>query len=204
MADLKGRKIGVPARGSSAELQFGLLAQKAGLAATDFTFVAVGAPNTSYGALTSRQIDASMSFEPAGAMCDVLETCKVLFTQSEASEPVEIAGTNGGATNMVVTQELAEKAPQVIDALIAAARDAEAFLQNPDNFAQTLHIANSFFTLDLPRGKEIMAVSLKRMIPTYKAPISRSSLRQIADNMLSMKQIDAPFDTTKLVHAKAP
>jgi NitT/TauT family transport system substrate-binding protein len=204
MADLKGRKIGVPARGSSAELQFGLLAEKAGLATTDFTFVAVGSPNTSYGALISRQIDASMSFEPAGSMCEVLQTCKILFTQSEAREPTEIVGTNGGSTNMVVAQEFAESAPHVIDALVAAAKDAEAFLQDPANFDETLNIAKSAFKFDLPRGDEIMEASLKRTLPTFKAHISRAALKQIADNMLSMKQIDAPFDATGLVHAKAP
>jgi NitT/TauT family transport system substrate-binding protein len=166
MADLKGRKIGVPPRGSSAELQFGLLAEKAGLMAADFTFVAVGSPNTSYGALISRQIDASMSFEPAGSMCDVLQACKVLFTQSEATDPIEIVGTNGGAANMVVTQEFAEKAPQVIDALIAAAKDAEAFLQDPANFSETLSIAKSAFAFDLPMGEEIMETSLRRTLPS--------------------------------------
>jgi NitT/TauT family transport system substrate-binding protein len=204
MADLKGLKIGVPARASSAELQFGLLAKKAGFTATDFTFVAVGAPNTSYGALISRQVDASVSFEPAGSMCDVLQTCKILFNQSEATDPIEIVGTNGASTNIVVTQEMTEKVPHVIDALIAAGKDAEIFLQDPANFDETLKIAKSFFTLDLPRGQEIMAVSLKRTIPTFRAPINRSALKQIADNMLSMNQVDVPFDTTRLVHAKAP
>jgi NitT/TauT family transport system substrate-binding protein len=204
MADLKGRKIGVPARGSSAELQFGLLAEKAGLAATDFTFVAVGSPNTSYGALISRQIDASMSFEPAGSMCVVLQTCRVLFAQSEAREPIEIVGTNGGGSNTVVTQEFAEKAPHVIDALIAAAKDAEASLQDPANFDEILNIAKSSFKFDLPKGDEIMEASLRRTLPTFKVPISRAALQQIADNMLSMRQIDTPFDVTRLIHAKAP
>jgi NitT/TauT family transport system substrate-binding protein len=204
MADLKGRKIGVPARGGGAELQFALLAEKAGLSATDFTFVAVGAPTTSYGALVSRQIDVSMSFEPAGSMCDVLKTCKTLVVQSEAQQPAEIVGTNGAATVMVVTEDIAKDEPHVIDALIATAKEAELFLQDPTNFDEVLRISRTFFTLDLPRGDEIMALSLKRTIPTFKAPISRPALKQIADNMFSLKQIDAPFDTTKLTHAKAP
>jgi NitT/TauT family transport system substrate-binding protein len=204
MVDLKGRKIGVPARGGSAELQFGLLAKKAGFAPTDFTYVAVGAPNTSYGALISKQIDASMSYEPSGSMCDVLRTCRVLFDLSEANEPAEIVDTNGGVTNSVVTQEMAEKKPHVVDALIAAAKDAEIFLQDPANIEEALRIAKSFFSFDLPKGDEIMEVSFRRTLPTLRAPISRSALKQIADNMLAMKQIDAPFDTTRLVHAKAP
>ncbi len=204
MIDLKGRKIGVPARGGSAELQFRLLAMKAGLAPTDFTYVAVGAPNTSYGALISKQIDASMSYEPSGSMCEVLRTCKVLFNLSEANEPTEIVGTNGGVTNLVVTEETAEINPHVVDALVAAATDAETFLQDPANFDEALRIAKSFFSFDLPKGDEIMEVSFRRTLPTHRAAISRSALKQIADNMLAMKQIDAPFDTPRLVHAKAP
>jgi NitT/TauT family transport system substrate-binding protein len=204
MADLKGRRIGVPARGGSAELQFGLLAKKAGFAPTDFTYVAVGAPNTSYGALISKQIDASMTYEPSGSMCEVLRTCRELFNLSEANEPAEIVDTNGGVTNSVVTQEMADRNPHVVDALIAAAKDAEIFLQDTANAEEALRIAKSFFRFDLPKGDEIMEVSFRRTLPTLRAPISRSALRQIADNMLAMKLIDAPFDTTRLVHAKAP
>ncbi|WP_441260633.1 ABC transporter substrate-binding protein [Bradyrhizobium sp. 521_C7_N1_3] len=204
MADLKGRKIGVPARGGSAELQFGLLAKKAGLAPTDFTYVAVGAPSTSYGALISKQIDASMAYEPSGSLCEVLRTCTVLFNLSEASEPPEIARTNGGVTNSVVTEEMAEEKPQVVDALIAAARDAESFVQDPANFDEALRIAKSFFRFDLPQGDEIMELSFRRILPTLRIPIDRSALNQIAENMLTMRQIDAPFDTARLVHTKAP
>ncbi|MCC0002917.1 MAG: ABC transporter substrate-binding protein [Methylobacteriaceae bacterium] len=71
MTALKGMKIGVPARGSGAELQFAILAEKAGLKPADYTYVAVGAPNTSFGALSSKQIDASVTFEPSASICDV-------------------------------------------------------------------------------------------------------------------------------------
>ena len=204
MAGLKGRTIGVPARGGSAELQFGLLAKKAGLAATDFTYVAVGAPDTSYGALISRQIDASMAYEPSGSICEVLRTCAVLFDLGQANDPPEIARTNGGVTNAVVTEEMTKQKPQVVDSLIAAAKDAEIFLQNPANFDEALQIAKTFFRFDLPRGDEIMEASFRRTLPTLRTSIDRSALSQIATNMLTMKQIDAPFDATRLVYAEAP
>jgi NitT/TauT family transport system substrate-binding protein len=204
MTALKGRRIGVPARGGSAELQFGLLAKKARLTPADFTYVAVGAPSTSYGALVSKQIDASMAYEPSLSMCEVLQTCTVVFSLSETDEPPEIARTNGGVTNSVVTDEMSERNPRVVDALIAAAKDAEIFVQNPANFDEALQIAKSFFSFDLPKGDEIMERSFKRTLPTLRSSIDRSALGQIAENMLAMKQIEAPFDPTRLVHAKAP
>lgn len=204
LTDLKGKKIGVTARGGAAELEFVLLAQKAGLKAGDFTFVAVGSPNTSHGALISRQIDASMTFEPSGSLCDVLKTCKTIYRAFEAAEPMEIKGTNGASTNIVVTLETIEKMPDVVDALIAAAKDAEAFIQDPNNFDEALKIAESFFRFDFPRGDEVMSWSLKMAIPTYKVAIDRAALKQIADNMLATKQIEAPFDTSAIPYAKAP
>ena len=204
MTDLKGKKIGVPARGSGGELQFRLLAEAAGLKADEFTFVAVGGPDTSYGALISRQIDASMTFEPSGSMCDVLKTCKTVFRGSETKEPAVIARTNGASSNMVVRQEAIEKAPHIQDALIAAAKDAEAFLQDPKNFDEALKIAQSYFKFNMPKGDEVMEASLRTAIPAYKAGVSRSALEQIADNMLAAKQIEVRFDTSELLYRNAP
>jgi len=204
MADLKGKKIGVPARASGVELNFILLAQSAGLKAENFTFVATGAPNTAYGALVTKQVDANATFEPSGVMCEVLQTCKLVYRASEATQPVEIVGTNGAGANFVVTKAMLDQKPDVVEALIAAAKDADAFIQDPENFDEVLKIAESFFKFDMARGDEIMAAQLKRAIPGYKAAISRSAFRTIADNMLSTQQISIPFDTSKAIYDKAP
>jgi hypothetical protein len=45
---------------------------------------------------------------------------------------------------------------------------------------------------------------LKRSLSGYRATISRPALKAVADNMLVTHQIDAPFDTARLVFEKAP
>lgn len=204
VAGLKGKKIGVPARGSGAELQFSLLAQKAGFKPDDFTYVAVGAPNTSHGALVSKQIDASMTFEPSASICDVTKECKTVYRGATAPEPAEIAKTNGASALLFVRQEMIDSSPAVIAGLVGAATDAEAFLQNPANFPEALKIAKSYFEFKMPKGDEVMETSLKNAIPSFKAAISREGLKQIADNMLAMGQLQAPFDTTSILYPKAP
>ena len=87
MPDLVGKRIGVPVRGGDAEFQFILMLQKAGFKAGDVSFVAVGAPNTSYPALVSGQVDAVISIEPQGTMCELLKTCREIWRGSEAPEP---------------------------------------------------------------------------------------------------------------------
>lgn len=204
MVALKGKKIGVPARGSGAELQFSLLAKKAGLKPDDYTYVAVGAPNTSFGALTSNQIDASMTFEPSGSICDVLKSCTTVYRGAFAPEPTEVSKTNGASSDMFVTEDTIAKSPKTVDALIAAAKEAEAFIQNPANFAEALRIAKSYFEFKMPKGDEVMETSLKAAIPSYKAGVSRDALKQVAANMLAMQQIKEPFDASRIVYDKAP
>ena len=204
VAGLKGKKIGVPARGSGAELQFSLLAQKAGFKPDDFTYVAVGSPNTSYGALISKQIDASMTFEPSASICDVTKECKTVYRGATAPEPLEISKTNGASAGLFVTQELIDKSPNVVDGLIAALKESETFIQDPANFPEALKIAKSYFEFKMPKGDEVMEVSLKAAVPSFKIALSRDALKQIADNMLAMGQLQAPFDTTRILYPKAP
>ncbi len=204
MAALKGMKIGVPARGSGAELQFALLAEKSGFKPADYTYVAVGAPNTSFGALSSKQIEASVTFEPSGSICDVTKACATVYRGATAPEPKEISSTNGASSPMWVTQESIDKNPKMVDGLIAAGKDAEAFIQNPANFEEVLKIGKSYFEFKMPAGDAIMEASMKVAIPSYKISISREAMKQIAANMLAMKQIPEAFDTAKIIYAKAP
>lgn len=204
MAALRGKKIGVPARGSAAELIFGFIAEKAGEKAGDYTYVAVGGPVTSTGSLKSGQIDASVTYEPSGSICDVTKECKSLYRAATAKEPKEISGTNGAAVVYVVTQAMIDKSPKLIDAIIAAAKDAEAFAQNPANFPEALKITKSYFELKMPHGAEILEYSLKRSILAQRPHISLDAMKQIAANMLATKQIAEPFDTSKIIYDKAP
>ncbi len=206
MADLKGKKVGVTSRGAAPEVTMTFLARKAGMRAEDFTFVAVGAPDTAYPALISKQVDALMSFEPAGAMCEVLKTCTIIYRVADSKEPIELSSVNGGATVHIALQELIEKNPNIIEALTKAATDAEAFLRNDANFDEALKIMLRYFKLEIPRGDEIMAHSLKYAISMsgYRAAISRPAVKAITDYMYATQQLEAPFDAARLVLVSAP
>lgn len=201
--DLKGKKIGVPARAAGVELDFLLLVREAGLKDGDFTFVANGSPNTAYGSLISGQVDANVTFDPSGTMCEVLKTCQLIYRASDAQSPAILVATHGAAANFVTTEDFIARKPNVIAAVLAALKDAEAFIQKSENFDEALAIAKTFFRFEMERGDEILAAQLKRGVPSYRAGLSRSALRQIADNLLASKQLDVPFDTTQMVYEKA-
>jgi NitT/TauT family transport system substrate-binding protein len=204
MQDLVGKKIGVPVRGGAGEFQFVAMLQNAGYSADNVSFVAVGAPNTGYPALISGQVDAVWSFEPTGTMCEFLNTCREIWRAATAPEPKEITAMNGAGVLFVFRQDDIDQKPDVVEAFVETARDAEAFMQNAANFDDVAKIANNYFKFDLPNGEGLMTATLRRGLPGYKVSISRPALKAAADYMYETKQITAPFDYTTLIYDKAP
>ena len=204
MQDLVGKKIGVPVRGGAGEFQFVAMLQNAGYSADNVSFVAVGAPNTGYPALISGQVDAVWSFEPTGTMCEFLKTCREIWRAATAPEPTEITAMNGAGVLFVFRQDDIDQKPDMFEAFVETARDAEAFMQNAANFDDVAKIANNYFKFDLPNGEGLMTATLRRGLPGYKVSISRPALKAAADYMYETKQITAPFDYTTLIYDKAP
>jgi NitT/TauT family transport system substrate-binding protein len=206
MQDLKGRKVGVTARGSLMETTTAWMLAKAGLKAEDVTFVAVGGPNTAYGALVSKQVDAIMMFEPAGAMCTVLGTCKVIWRGGTDKQPAEQYALNGGGSGLVFTQEYIDRNPHVIEAVIKAVKDADGFINEPANFAELARIAEKFFKFDMPKGDEVLRAALRiaNNARTYSASINRSAVKAGLDFLVEAKQLDKAPAVSEIVYEKAP
>jgi NitT/TauT family transport system substrate-binding protein len=206
MQDLKGKKIGVIARGSSTETGIRYLFAKAGLNPDDATYVAVGGAVTAYNALQSKQIDAAMIVEPVGSICEVSKTCRVVWRGASDKDPSALYGLNGGNIGMVFMQKTITEKPDMIAAVIRSMREADAFINNPVNFEEVVKIATSYFKFDLADGDAIMRSNLKQFIKdrTYSTVIDRKA---IAAGLTYLK--DTKFDVgtigvSDLVYDKAP
>ncbi len=207
MQDLKGKKIGVPARGSQVEIIVAWMMENAGMDPTkDATFVAVGGVPTTYGSLQSKQVDAVFSYDPVGTICDLAKTCKVAWRADSAAEPAAIKATNGGVVNQVFTQEYIDKNPHVIDAVIRASKDADAFVNDPANFDELLKITQSHFKLEMPQGEAILATNLKHYIArnNFRAAIDRKAVQASLDLSLATKAIDKVANLSDIVYDRAP
>ena len=168
--------------------------------------MAVGGPVTAYGALVSKQVDAIMMFEPAPSLCEVLATCKVIWRGAVDKLPAEQYALNGGGSNLVFTQEYIDRNPNVIEAVIKAVKDADAFINAPANFEETVKIAESFFKFEMPRGDEVLRASLKAAldVKTYSASINRNAVKAGLDFLVENKQIEKAPPVSEFVHDKAP
>jgi len=73
VADLKGKKIGVTAPGSSTSIMASFVLAKGGLKPTDVSFIGVGAASGALSALRSGQIDAIANLDPVISMLEQKE-----------------------------------------------------------------------------------------------------------------------------------
>lgn len=196
---LKGKKVGVTARGSGPEYVLTTLLLDAGMKTSDVTIVAVGGPDTSYAALVNKQVDAVLSFEPLGAFCDVLKACHVNLWLSRGKGPKELTSLEGAYGPMTVRIDYAEKNPKVIKALRSAFKDAETFIHTSSNFDELTRIVKSNFKMEHPQSDELVAAMVRNALPFLYSELDSKALQATSDYMLRTGQLDKALDTSGLV-----
>lgn len=204
MQDLKGKKIGVTSRGSGAEQQLVDMLKGAGLSAGDVTIVAVGAPNTAFPALTNKQIDAVVTFEPFGAMCEVTKMCRVVVDPRAGNGPKELILLGPAAVTNAVRADWAQKNPHLIEAYGKALAEANAFVNNPANMAELTQISQSFFKFEGPHGEAITSTALRIAVDTkaYGGDLDVKALQAVADYLRHAGQMPQAFDTSKIIYKR--
>ena len=123
-ADLKGLKIGVTAPGSSTHLIALYAMSKAGLKATDASFIGIGGAATAVAAIKNGQVDALSNTEPVISKLEADGDIKVLVdTRTEAGNKALFGGTNPAAV-LYLRKEFADANPvttqRLTNALYAA------------------------------------------------------------------------------------
>ena len=101
MNDFRGKRIGVAARGSSNEKYFNAMLKDAGFKPDEVTYVAVGAPNTTYTALAiGKQIDAAIMYQPPTQICQFTKPCETVIDMTIGEGPKSLEATIGA--NIIV------------------------------------------------------------------------------------------------------
>lgn len=199
MHGLKGRKVGVTARGSAAEFQLRDMLSGAGMQPDDVTYVAVGGANTAYPAMINGQVDAVEAFPPFDGFCDVLKTCKIAVQPWKGEGPSTLTVLGGGSSALItMRREFIAKNPKTVDAFIKALQDAGRFIADPANSAELLKITLKYFQIDMPQGDAIVENTLMRWRTGFSTEVTKKGVQATADYMLKNKQIDKPFDASRL------
>lgn len=199
MHTLKGKKIGVTTRGSGPEYALKSFLHEAGMKESDVTIVAVGAPDMAYASLVNKQIDATVSYPPLGALCEVMKTCRIYAMLSRGEWPKELNLLDGAQLPLVVRGDYAAKNPKVIKSLRSAFKDAEAFIQTSANFDELTGIVKKYYKIDSPQADELIAVLVRNAVPAFHFELDPKALQAASDYMLRTGQIDKPYDTSGLM-----
>jgi NitT/TauT family transport system substrate-binding protein len=199
MKDLRGRKVGVPVRGSVSELYLVEMLKVAGLSTSDISIIPVGGPNTAYPALINKQVDAMIAIEPAGGFCKALNTCSMLVDPRNGQGPSSIQDQVGATAILVVKNEYLTAKPSTINAISSAFKDAEAFVQNPENKLAIQKIASDNFKLDIADGQKVVEAFMDASGPGYKFAMNPRALQAYSDFLFKAGQLDKPFNTSTLL-----
>jgi NitT/TauT family transport system substrate-binding protein len=180
VADLKGAKIGVVARGSTVENQLRVMLQDAGLDADkDVTIIATGVLDTALPALKSGQVDAWVGFEPGTTIA--LEQMKlgvpvVDFRKQEGPEKVWDVNFNGYSFK----KDYIDAHPDEVKRFVKAISETIAWMKDPANRAELETIAEKNVTVD----PSVVPQLLDANLPTFGTEITEAKMQNSINMML--------------------
>ena len=120
IADLKGKKIGVSAPGSSTNMMANLVLSRGGLQASDVSFIGVGTAAGALTALRSGQIDAICNTDPVMTMLEQKGEVKIISDTRTLKGTAEVFGGTMPAACLYASQEFIQKNPNTCQALAHA------------------------------------------------------------------------------------
>jgi NitT/TauT family transport system substrate-binding protein len=129
VADLKGKKIGVTAPGSSTNIMANFVLAKAGLKPSDVSFVGVGAGNGAVAAMRAGQIDAMANLDPVITLLQRSGDLHIVTDTRKLAEAEQVFGGPMPAGCLYAPQPFLDKNPHTAQALVNAMVRADKWIQ---------------------------------------------------------------------------
>lgn len=129
LADLKGRKIGVTAPGSSTNIMANFVLAKAGLKPTDVSFIGVGATNAAIAAIRQGQIDALSHLDPVITILERAGDIQIVTDTRIVAEADRVFGGPMPAACLYAPQTFVDRHPHTVQALTNAIVRADKWIQ---------------------------------------------------------------------------
>jgi NitT/TauT family transport system substrate-binding protein len=130
VADLKGKKIGVTAPGSSTNVMVNFILAKAGLKPSDVSIIGVGASQGAVAAMRSGQIDAISNLDPVITLLQRSGDLKIVSDTRVVAEADKVFGGPMPAGCFYAPQAFIDKNPNTVQALTNALVRADKWIQS--------------------------------------------------------------------------
>jgi NitT/TauT family transport system substrate-binding protein len=212
IADLKGKKIGVTAPGSSTNVLVNFVLAKAGLKPSDVSIIGVGAANGAVAAMRSGQIDAISNLDPVITLLQRSGDLKIVSDTRIVSEAEKVFGGPMPAGCLYAPQPFLDKNPNTAQALTNALVRANKWIQAAGGGDIIKVVPESYLLGD--RAVYIdgflaaqKALSPDGTIPTKGAETAFRALASVDDKLASAKlNLDAVYtnEFVKKANAKYP
>ena len=129
VADLKGKKIGVTAPGSSTKVMVNFILAKAGLKPSDVSIIGVGAAQGAVAAMRAGQIDAMSNLDPVVTLLYRSGDLKIVSDTRIVAEAERVFGGPMPAGCLYAPQSFIDKNPLTTQALANAIVRANQWIQ---------------------------------------------------------------------------
>ena len=189
LADLKGKKIGVSAPGSSTNMVANLVLSRAGIKASDVSYVGVGTAAGALAALRSGQIDAMSNTDPVMTMLEQKGDVKIISDTRTLKGTLEVFGGPMPAACLYAPTEFVQKNPNTCQALANAIVHGLKWLQTagPSDIIKTVPEGyllgdRALYLASFNKVRE--AIALDGLIPEEGA---RTALKALASFEPSVK-----------------
>jgi len=212
VADLKGKKIGVTAPGSSTNVMANFVLAKAGLKPSDVSIIGVGAANGAVAAMRSGQIDAISNLDPVITLLQRGGDLKIVSDTRIVAEADKVFGGPMPAGCLYAPQAFIDKNPATVQALANAIVRADKWIQAAGPGEIIKAVPESYLLGDRAVYIDAFlaskgALSPDGMIPDAGAPTAAHALQSIDDSLKSVKFDYAAAYTNEFVkraNAKYP
>ena len=187
--DLRGRKIGVSAPGSSTNMVANLVLSRAGVKAGEVSYVGVGTSSAALSALRTGQIDAMSNTDPVMTMLEQRGEVKIISDTRTLKGTQDVFGGPMPAACFYAHAEFVQKHPNTCQAMASAVVHALKWLQTagPSDIIKTVPDAyllgdRALYLASFNKVRE--AISLDGMLPDDGA---RTALRALASFEAGLK-----------------
>ena len=212
VAELKGKKLGVTAPGSSTNVLANFVLAKAGLKPTDVSIIGVGAGSGAVAAMRSGQIDAISNLDPVITLLLRSGDLKVVSDTRVVAEADKVFGGPMPAGCLYAPQSFIDKHPATAQALTNAIVRADKWIQAAGAGDIIKAVPESYLLGDRAVYVDAFlaakgALSVDGMFPEAGAETARRALASI-DPEIAAAKIDLAAiytnDFVKKANAKYP
>ena len=208
LADLKGKKIGVTAPGSSTNMVVNFILDGAGLKPSDVSIIGVGAGSGAVSAMNAGQIDAISNLDPVISALERDKSIRVVVDTRKIEATRKLFGGDMPAGCLYAPEEFLKKYPKATQALTNAIVKANRWIAkaSPDEVLKS--VPASFHLGDPELYKQTFANVREAISPdgTISDSGVQTALKAIAefDNKLDPKSIDLKRTYTNEFVNRAP